>query len=166
MGWFSNTNNAERMANNIIIDSYGQKLGGKHSLLTQQKEETTKASEALSTLIAMGHLTSPALTLQVRQVAQELLDTKTKINTHLEELNLRLLGTQMEMGATLGMLENYDVPRARRAINMSGNEMASLAVQGMNELAAEIPELQQEHNALIAQARATGQKAESILKNR
>lgn len=166
MGWLSNTNNPERMANNFIIDSYGQKLGGKHALLTQQKEETTEVSEALSTLIAMGHLTSPALTLQVRQVAQELLDTKTKINSHLEELNLRLLGTEIEMEATLGMLENYDVPRARRAINMSGKDMAKLAVQGMNELAAEIPELQQAHNARIAQARAAGQKALSILNNK
>lgn len=166
MGWFSNTNNPERMANNIIIDSYGQKLGGKHALLTQQKKETSEAAEALSTLIAMGNLTTPVLTSQVRQVARELLDTKTKINDHLEGLNLRLLGTEIEMEATAAMLENYDVPRARREINMSGKDMVKLAVQGMNELAEEIPALKQEHNPLITQAREIAKQALNIINNK
>jgi hypothetical protein len=163
MGWFRNSNNTERAFNNIILDAYGQKLGEKLALLQQHKETASTASSAIDTLLSMGAVKHPTLTATAGQVCEALLKAQTEVTAHLDEIGLMMLGTQLEMVATLSMIENYSVPRIHRQVNLSGLDMASLATKGLEELRVEIPRLNQTHDALISKTQQTTQNAYRVL---
>lgn len=165
MGWFKNSNDSARAFNNTIMNSYGEKLGQKYEMLTQHRDKAAETASVIDALIILGALAAPALTAPVQQLAQELLEAQTNLKAHSDEINQRLFGTTLEMQATLDMLNNYAVPRLRREVNMSGVAMASLSIQGLEELELEIPVLKQTHLAVISKAQETAKKAANMLNN-
>lgn len=156
MGWFSNTNSAQRLSNLLSINSFVSDVAEKKELLEAHNYE---AHNAINTLSRLKHQTeaptTPELTKQAQDLGKKLSESINKVQNHMNELEHLQAGANQELILAQIVESNAHLPRIQREIRASTKHMANICTEGSLRIGSEKFTLRGEHNALMREVNHT-----------